>query len=75
MKCLYAWTEPHSPLPGYVNVSEGEEGVRISVRSPGHQYASDLLLSKEQATALANAILASSDDVTIQAGPNPKKPR
>lgn len=75
MTCLYAHTEPRSPLPGFINASQEADGVRISVRSPGHQYASDLLLTNEQATALANALLGKKDDVIIEAGPKPRQPR
>lgn len=53
---IYAYTEPHSPLPAYINVSErvsDSRDVIVTVRSSGENNASTIILARDQLRALA----------------------
>jgi hypothetical protein len=48
---IHAYTEPHGPNPGYINISErvaNPGDVIVTVRSAGENNASTIILSRDQ---------------------------
>jgi hypothetical protein len=75
---IHAFTEPRSPLPAYINVSErvsDKRDVIVTVRSSGENETSMIILSRDQLRKLSEDIGkflgAASEKIQPDVAPNP----
>jgi hypothetical protein len=70
---IHAFTEPRSPLPAYINVSERVSDPRdviVTVRSSGENETSTIILSRDQLRKLVEDIGEFLDPAAVRATPS-----
>lgn len=59
MKTIHAFTETQVIYPGYVNISEQDDGrVTVTVRTRGGQVPSTITMDRDQLAALGDDVAA-----------------